>query len=55
MGYYDLDHSHLHGYDNLHIAGSPVFTTGRWANPTLTLLALVWYHFSRDNICSANC
>jgi len=30
----------VHGYDNLHIAGSSVFTTGGWANPTLTLLAL---------------
>jgi len=30
----------VHGYGNLHIAGSSVFTTGGWANPTLTLLAL---------------
>ena len=30
----------VHGYDNLHIAGSSVFTTGGWANPTLTILAL---------------
>jgi len=30
----------VHGYHNLHIAGSSVFTTGGWANPTLTLLAL---------------
>ena len=30
----------VHGMDNLHIAGSSVFTTGGWANPTLTLLAL---------------
>jgi choline dehydrogenase-like flavoprotein len=30
----------VHGYANLHIAGSSVFTTGGWANPTLTLLAL---------------
>jgi choline dehydrogenase-like flavoprotein len=30
----------VHGYQNLHIAGSSVFTTGGWANPTLTLLAL---------------
>lgn len=30
----------VHGYNNLHIAGSSVFTTGGWANPTLTLLAL---------------
>ena len=30
----------VHGYSNLHLAGSSVFTTGGWANPTLTLLAL---------------
>jgi len=30
----------VHGYENLHIAGSSVFTTGGWANPTLTILAL---------------
>jgi choline dehydrogenase-like flavoprotein len=30
----------VHGYRNLHIAGSSVFTTGGWANPTLTILAL---------------
>ena len=30
----------VHGYNNLHIAGSSVFPTGGWANPTLTLLAL---------------
>jgi choline dehydrogenase-like flavoprotein len=30
----------VHGYGNLHIAGSSVFTTGGWANPTLTILAL---------------
>ena len=30
----------VHGYHNLHIAGSSVFTTGGWANPTLSLLAL---------------
>lgn len=30
----------VHGYDNLHIAGSSVFTTGGWANPTLTIVAL---------------
>lgn len=30
----------VHGYHNLHMAGSSVFTTGGWANPTLTLLAL---------------
>lgn len=30
----------VHNYGNLHIAGSSVFTTGGWANPTLTILAL---------------
>jgi choline dehydrogenase-like flavoprotein len=30
----------VHGTANLHVAGSSVFTTGGWANPTLTLLAL---------------
>jgi len=30
----------VHGYANLHIAGSSVFTTSGWANPTLTILAL---------------
>jgi choline dehydrogenase-like flavoprotein len=30
----------VHGYANLHVAGSSVFTTGGWANPTLTILAL---------------
>jgi choline dehydrogenase-like flavoprotein len=30
----------VHGYDNLHIAGSSVFPTGGWANPTLTILAM---------------
>lgn len=36
-----VDHNcTVHGYQNLHVAGSSVFTTGGWANPTLTLLAL---------------
>lgn len=30
----------VHGYDNLYIAGSSVFPTSGWANPTLTILAL---------------
>ena len=30
----------VHGVDNLFIAGSSVFPTGGYANPTLTLLAL---------------
>lgn len=30
----------VHGIHNLHIAGSSVFATAGWANPTLTLVAL---------------
>lgn len=30
----------VHGYANLHIAGSSVFSTAGWANPTLTIVAL---------------
>ena len=30
----------VHGYGNLYIAGSSVFTTAGWANPTLTIVAL---------------
>jgi choline dehydrogenase-like flavoprotein len=30
----------MHGYDNLYIAGSSVFPTGGFSNPTLTALAL---------------
>lgn len=30
----------LHGYGNLFLAGSSVFATAGWANPTLTILAL---------------
>ncbi len=30
----------VHGVDNLYIAGSSVFPTGGWSNPTMTILAL---------------
>ena len=30
----------VHGIDNLYMAGSSLFPTGGWANPTLTILAL---------------
>lgn len=30
----------VHGYANLYVAGSSVFTTAGWANPTLTIVAL---------------
>jgi choline dehydrogenase-like flavoprotein len=30
----------LHGTDNLYIAGSSLFPTSGWANPTLTIAAL---------------
>ncbi len=32
----------VHGYGNLYVAGSSVFATGGWANPTLTILALAY-------------
>jgi choline dehydrogenase-like flavoprotein len=34
------EHCRVHSVDNLYIAGSSVFTTGGYANPTFTLLAL---------------
>lgn len=32
----------VHGYANLYVAGSSVFSTSGWANPTLTILALTY-------------
>jgi choline dehydrogenase-like flavoprotein len=39
QGVVDAD-CRVHGYDNFYVAGSSIFTTGGWANPTLTILAL---------------
>ncbi|MFC3424732.1 FAD-dependent oxidoreductase [Rhizorhabdus histidinilytica] len=33
-------HGRVHGLDNLHVAGSSLFPTSGWANPTLTIVAL---------------
>jgi len=33
-------HGKVHGIDNLHVAGSSLFPTSGWANPTLTIAAL---------------
>jgi len=33
-------HCRVHGFDNLHVAGSSVFPTGGWAFPTFTIAAL---------------
>ena len=40
----------VHGYENLYVAGSSVFSTGGWANPTLTILALA--HRLKDHLVS---
>jgi len=34
------EHARVHSTDNLFMAGSSVFPTGGWANPTLTIVAL---------------
>ncbi|MDD3799940.1 MAG: GMC family oxidoreductase [Novosphingobium sp.] len=39
QGVVDAD-CRVHGYANLHVAGSSVFSTAGWANPTFTLVAL---------------
>jgi choline dehydrogenase-like flavoprotein len=39
QGVVDRD-GRVHGYANLYVAGSSVFPTAGWANPTLTILAL---------------
>ncbi len=39
QGVVDTD-CRVHGIGNLYVAGSSVFPTGGWANPTLTILAL---------------
>jgi choline dehydrogenase-like flavoprotein len=39
QGVVDAD-CRVHGYANLYVAGSSVFTTSGWANPTLTIAAL---------------
>ena len=39
QGVVDAD-CRVHGYDNLFVAGSSVFSTSGWANPTLTILAM---------------
>ncbi len=41
LGVVDAD-CRVHGYGNLYVAGSSVFPTGGWANPTLTILALAY-------------
>jgi choline dehydrogenase-like flavoprotein len=33
-------HCRVHGVANLHVAGSSVFTTSSWTNPTFTIVAL---------------
>jgi choline dehydrogenase-like flavoprotein len=40
-GVVDRD-ARVHDIDNLYVAGGSVFTTGGFANPTLTILALTF-------------
>ena len=41
QGVVDRD-ARVHGIDNLYVAGGSIFTTGGFANPTLTILALAF-------------
>ena len=41
QGVVDAD-CRVHGYANLYVAGSSVFPTSGWANPTLTIMALAF-------------
>lgn len=50
----------VHGIDNLHVAGSALFPTSGWANPTLTIIALamrtadaILGRISRSETCTA--
>jgi choline dehydrogenase-like flavoprotein len=36
------DNARVHGLANLYVAGSSLFPTSGWANPTLTILALAF-------------
>ncbi|WP_257819422.1 GMC family oxidoreductase [Phenylobacterium sp. J367] len=41
----------VHGISNLYVAGSSVFPTAGWANPTLTIMALslpLAHHLARS-------
>ena len=49
-GVTDVD-ARVHGLENLYVAGSSLFPTSGWSNPTLTLLALTFRladHLARE-------